>query len=41
MVVAAPLTSAAIHISADLSRARSVARRTQAPEPPMAAEQPA
>ena len=41
MVVAAPLTSAAIHISADLSRARSVARRTQAAEPGMAAEQPA
>jgi putative heme transporter len=44
MVVAAPLTSAAIHISADLGRARAVARETQRPGPdPGAApaEQPA
>jgi len=44
MVVAAPLTSAAIHISADLGRARAVARETQAsgPDPGAApAEQPA
>ncbi|HUK96617.1 MAG TPA: AI-2E family transporter [Gaiellaceae bacterium] len=33
MVVAAPLTSAAIHISADLGRARAVARETQASGP--------
>ena len=41
MVVAAPLTSAAIHVSADLKRARTVARGTQAPDPGVAAEQPA
>jgi putative heme transporter len=44
MVVAAPLTSAAIHISADLGRARAVARETQGPgrDPGAApAEQPA
>ena len=41
MVVAAPLTSAAIHVSADLGRARSVARRTQGPDAGRAAEQPA
>jgi putative heme transporter len=41
MIVAAPLTSAAIHVSADLGRARTVARRTQGPEPGRAAEQPA
>ena len=39
MVVAAPLTSAAIHISADLGRARTVARRAQVVEP-LVAEQP-
>ena len=39
LVVAAPLTSAAIHISADLGRARTVARRTQVAEP-VVAEQP-
>jgi len=43
MVVAAPLTSAAMHISADLARARSVAREAQAagPAASAAAEQPA
>jgi putative heme transporter len=41
MVVAAPLTSAAIHVSADLGRVRSVARRANVPEPGTAAEQPA
>lgn len=41
MVVAAPLTSAAIHVSADLGRARTAARRTQSPDPAVAAEQPA
>jgi predicted PurR-regulated permease PerM len=41
LIVAAPLTSAAIHISADLGRARSVARRSQSAEPPLGAEQPA
>jgi predicted PurR-regulated permease PerM len=41
MVVAAPLTSAAIHISADLGRVRSVARRTKSAEPTVVAEQPA
>jgi putative heme transporter len=42
MVVAAPLTSAAIHISADLGEVRSVARRTQSPDAAGApAEQPA
>jgi putative heme transporter len=41
MVVAAPLTSAAIHVSADLGRARSVARRTQGSDAGLAAEQPA
>ncbi len=41
MVIAAPLTSAAIHISADLGRVRSVARRTQSAEPTVVAEQPA
>ena len=41
LIVAAPLTSAAIHISADLGRVRSVARRTQTAEPTVAAEQPA
>ncbi len=41
LIVAAPLTSAAIHISADLGRVRSVARRTQSAEPTVAAEQPA
>ena len=42
MVVAAPLTSAAMHISADLGRARSAARAAQGagPEPGAAAEQP-
>jgi len=41
MVIAAPLTSAAIHISADLGRVRSVARSTQSAEPTVVAEQPA
>ena len=43
MVVAAPLTSAAMHISADLGRARSAARDAQGagPDPAVAAEQPA
>jgi predicted PurR-regulated permease PerM len=41
MIVAAPLTSAAIHVSADLGRVRSVARRASVPEPATAAEQPA
>ncbi|HST16602.1 MAG TPA: AI-2E family transporter [Gaiellaceae bacterium] len=41
MIVAAPLTSAAIHISADLGRVRSVARRTKSAEPTVVAEQPA
>ena len=41
MVVAAPLTSAAIHVSADLGRARNAARRTQGSDPGIAAEQPA
>ncbi|HEX6763056.1 MAG TPA: AI-2E family transporter [Gaiellaceae bacterium] len=39
MIVAAPLTSAAIHISADLGRARTVARRAQVVEP-LVAEHP-
>jgi predicted PurR-regulated permease PerM len=41
MVVAAPLTSAAIHVSADLGRVRSVARRANVAEPGAPAEQPA
>ena len=41
MIVAAPLTSAAIHVSADLGRVRSVARSTKVAEPGAAAEQPA
>ena len=41
MIVAAPLTSAAIHVSADLGRARTAARRAQSPDPGAAAEQPA
>jgi predicted PurR-regulated permease PerM len=43
MIVAAPLTSAAMHISADLGRARSAAREAQGtgPDPTVAAEQPA
>ncbi len=41
MIVAAPLTSAAIHVSADLGRARTAARRAQGPDPGVAAEQPA
>ncbi len=41
MVVAAPLTSAAIHVSADLGRARTVARRSQGSDAGLAAEQPA
>ena len=43
MIVAAPLTSAAMHVSADLGRARRAARETQgvAPDPGTAAEQPA
>jgi predicted PurR-regulated permease PerM len=40
MIVAAPLTSAAIHISADLGRVRSVARERRSAEPTVA-EQPA
>jgi predicted PurR-regulated permease PerM len=41
MVVAAPLTSAAMHISQDLGRVRAAARQSQAPEPGPVAEQPA
>ena len=42
MIVAAPLTSAAIHISADLGQVRSVARRTQSSDAAgTPAEQPA
>ncbi len=41
MIVAAPLTSAAIHVSADLGRVRSVARSAKVAEPGAAAEQPA
>jgi putative heme transporter len=41
MIVAAPLTSAAIHVSADLGRARNAARRRQGSDPAIAAEQPA
>ena len=41
MVLAAPLTSAAIHVTADLGRVRSVARSAKAAEPGAAAEQPA
>jgi len=43
MIVAAPLTSAAMHVSADLGRARSAAREAQGagPDSTVAAEQPA
>ncbi len=42
MIVAAPLTSAAIHVSADLGRVRSVARQTQSADAAgTPAEQPA
>ena len=41
MIVAAPLTSAAIHVSSDLSRVRSVARKTQGDEPAVPAPEPA
>ena len=41
MIVAAPLTSAAMHVSADLGRARTAARRTQSTDTGVAAEQPA
>jgi predicted PurR-regulated permease PerM len=37
MVLAAPLTSAAIHISGDLGRVRSAARETQAAQTAAAA----
>ncbi len=42
MIVAAPLTSAAIHVSADLGQVRRVARRTQSSDAAgIPAEQPA
>ena len=41
LVLAAPLTSAAIHVSQDLGRVRAAAREAQGPAPAAAAEQPA
>jgi predicted PurR-regulated permease PerM len=40
LILAAPLTSAGVHISADLARARAIQARGAAEPPPIAAEEP-